>query len=141
MGKVNQDRYGKSTPKLVPDDIDGDCVVLTIANFGEETFNDEGVTRITPYIDFEETGDKVLWLNKTQVGYLIERLGDESDRWKGAPVPIGRHDSQYNGKTHKKLWVMPPERWDDVLAEAGKGPKRRARPGAVKSSAKGKRRR
>lgn len=125
MGKVNLDRYGSRTPKLMPDDLDGgDFIVLTIAGFDEKTFDDEEGKRVTPVLFFEETGEKVLFLNRTQVGYIVERYGDESDGWQGKHIPIEHHVSTFRGKQHEKLWVMPPERWDEAFEEAGIAVKR-----------------
>lgn len=115
MGKVNSDRYGSKRPKLERDDLDGDVGVLTIAGFDEAKISDEEGERVTPFIWFEEMGEKVHYLNKTQVDYLIERLGDDSDDWVGQKVPIEKHTATYAGKQHKKLWVSPPEKWDEYL--------------------------
>ena len=138
MAKVNADKYGKGRPKVTIEDLEGgEYIVLTIAKFGEETFNDEVEgQKITPYLTFEETGDKVHWLNKTQVGYLIDRLGDDDARWVGKPVPLERHTPEFKGKRQpEKLWVSPPEEWDDLLRQAGHG-RHASRPAAAKRPAK-----
>lgn len=124
MGKVNADKYGKSRPKVTIEDLEGgDFMVLKIAGFGEETFSDENVgDKVTPYLTFEETGEKVHWLNKTQVGYLIARLGDEADRWTGKAVPLEKVQPTYAGKKQpEKLWVAAPESWDQMLRDTGHG--------------------
>lgn len=147
MAKVNADKYGTRSDKLTVDDLEGDAAVLTVDSFGEKTFTDiAGTTRtqkVTPFLTFRETGDKVLWLNSTQVGYLIERLGDDTDDWMGKPIPVERHEyKSFNGEEGVNLWVSPPERWDDLLAQAGFGKSRKsaAKVPAPKSAAKGKKR-
>jgi hypothetical protein len=129
MAKVREERYGSKRPKLERDDLDGDVGVLTIAGFDEAKFEDDDGSRVTPFIWFEEMGDKVLFLNKTQVGYIIERLGDESDDWMGQRVPIEKHTATFNGKRHEKLWVSPPEKWDEYLGlKRGRGPAKAKKP-------------
>lgn len=125
MGKVNLDRYGTSRPKLIVEDLEGgDAIVLTIHSFSEETLNDnvEG-ERISPLLNFEETGDKVHWLNKTQMQYLVEGLGDETDDWEGKKIPLEVTETTFNGKRFKKLWVAAPERWPEYKGEGVKPPK------------------
>lgn len=133
--KVRQEKYGNRSPKLTPDDLDGDFAVLTIAAFAEETFTDEEGERVTPCLEFQEMGDKRLWVNGTQVGYLVERLGDETDAWKGQQVPVEKHVSVFRGKRYNKLWIAAPEEWDTMLAQAGVKP-RRATKGKVKGKVK-----
>jgi len=131
--RVKQERYGSSRPKLERDDLDGDVGVLTIAGFDESKFKDEEGEKVTPFLWFEEMGEKVHFLNKTQVGYVIERLGEESDDWVGERIPIEKITTTYNGKRFEKLWVSPPEKWDEYLGTR----KRRAKvPTAKRGRAK-----
>ena len=137
--KVNADKYGKSRPKVTVDDLEGGgVIVLVVASFGEETFSDEetGTSKVTPYLTFEETGEKVHWLNKTQVRYLIDRMGEETDRWTGKPVPLERHTPEFKGKRQaEKLWVSPPESWDEIFRKAGFG-RHAARPASSSATRK-----
>jgi hypothetical protein len=122
--KVQRDKYGSNTPKLTPDNLEGEAAVLTVAGFDEQTFDGEDGKRVTPFLWFKETGDLVLYINATQIDYLVERLGDESDNWIGKQVPVEKHSSTYKGQRFEKVWVQPPERWDDAISEAN--PRRRA---------------
>lgn len=121
MSKVDKSRYGSARPKLTTEDLDGgDFLVLTIATFDEATITTEEGSKITPFLEFRETGDKTHWLNQTQIGYLIEGFGtDESDEWIGQPVPIEKHTATYRGTSTVKLWVSPPERWAQLFKAAG----------------------
>ena len=133
MGKVDRSRYGNARPKLTTDDLEGgDFLVLTIANFGEATISNEEGTKVTPYLEFRETGDKVHWLNQTQIGYLIDGFGsDESEDWQGHPVPVEKHTAVFRGTSTVKLWVSPPERWAELFKAAGVRGKVAAKKSAV----------
>jgi hypothetical protein len=95
----------------------GDAAVLTITAFTEETISDQEGERVSPCLLFEETGDKVFWLNKTQCDYIVEALGDDSDDWVGQKIPLEATTTHYQGKAYKKLWVAAPERWSDYRDE------------------------
>jgi hypothetical protein len=146
MSKVDDSRYSKARPKITQEDLaDGDFTVVTIVKFDEAPGTDDaGQKRLTPFILTEEFGDKVLWLNRTQVRHLVDRLGDESDRWVGKRVPIVKHTATFGTDSFKKVVVPDTEEWDDLLAmassesgEAVKKPRRMAAPTA-KSKAKAK---
>lgn len=145
MSKVNPDKYGNAKPKITQDDLaDGDFAVVTIAGFGEQTFEDGKEKKLTPYLLTEEFGDKVLWLNRTQTRTLIDRLGDDSDKWTGKRVPIVKHTASFGTSTFKKVIVPDVEEWDDLLAmaaeESGSKPKKpRKLAGSAKPPVKKKR--
>jgi len=135
MPNVDVNKYGSARPKITRDDLqDGDFIILTVANFDEATISDEEGKRVTPYLEFAETGDKVLWLNKTQVGFLIEGFGSkDSDDWKGKSVPIEKVTTTYNGRKFDKVAVAAPERWEEYMDAAGLGkPKRKPRAATTK---------
>ncbi|MCL6507656.1 MAG: hypothetical protein K6T59_11565 [Bryobacteraceae bacterium] len=134
MPKVDPNRYGNRRPKLTLDDLEGgDYIVLTIAAFDEAVFDDEEGKRVTPFLEFQETGDKVLFLNATQVRYLVDGFGtDESDEWIGRPIPLEAQTVTFRGKRFEKLYIAPPERWDQLLAAAGYGGKQPKKPTAAK---------
>ena len=141
MGKVDPGKYGTSRPKITQEDLaDGDFILLTIANFDEATIKDEEGTRVTAYLEFSETGDKVLWLNKTQLTYLIEGLGsDNSDDWKGKQISVEKITAKYNNRSFPKVAVAAPERWDeyfDAAGVGGKGKRRAPRAGSVRGKRK-----
>ena len=116
MGKVNQARYGDFRPKLRIEDLDGgNFIILTVAEFGEETLEGAEGKKLTPFLAFEET-DKVFWINGTQVGYLIEGMkSDDSDDWRGQKVPIVKKEVEYRGKVFEKLWIAEPSTWAKLM--------------------------
>ena len=121
MGKVDPSRYGSAAPKLTPDDIE-DAAILTVTAFDEVSVEDEeveGGKRTSGNLTFEETGDKVLWLNKGMVETLVEQLGDDSDDWIGQKVPVEAYTATFKGKKFPKVRVMPSEEWSKAFKEAG----------------------
>lgn len=118
MGRISADDFGSSTPKLTPDDLEADVAILTVADFETVDVDDdnaEGGKRKSATLTFEETDDRVLWLNKGMVEALIERLGDNTDKWKGQKVPVEKYTARFRGKSYPKVRVMMAEEWDDVL--------------------------
>jgi len=74
----------------------------------------------------------VLWLNKTQVGYLIEGMqSDDSDDWKGKKVPIEKVTNTYNGRKFDKVAIAAPERWEEYFDAAGIGTAKKRKPRAA----------
>lgn len=125
MARVKPDDYGKSRPKVEWDDMEDEVSLVVIATV--ETGEDDRDDPPRPFVllTFEETGDSVLFLSKTQIEYLIEGLDtDESDDWVGKQIPIERVKKQYGKKTFKKVWVAPPKDW----AGYGVGKKRTRQP-------------
>lgn len=119
MGRINADDFGSSTPKITPDDLEQDVAILTVAAFETvdvEDDNAEGGKRKTATLTFEETEDRVLWLNKGMVEALVERLGDDPDKWVGKRVPVEKYNARFRGKTYPKVRVMMAEEWDGVLS-------------------------
>ncbi len=119
MGRISADDFGSSTPKLTPDDLEADVAILTVADFETVDVDDdnaEGGKRKSATLTFEETEDRVLWLNKGMIEALIERLGDNTDKWKGQKVPVEKYTARFRGKSYPKVRVMMAEEWDDVLA-------------------------
>ena len=131
--KVREEQLGNSKPKLSVEDLGGgDFVCLQVASYEEVSVDGDEGKRLVPVLTFQETGDKTLWLNKTQVGYLVTRLGDESDDWMGQYVPVEQVTKDFGGKRFAKLWIMAPEEWDEALVEFGV-----AKPKAKKTVAAG----
>lgn len=140
---VNSDDYGKTTPKLTPDDLEGEVVVLTLATFDEVEVEDpeqDSGKRRSPFLTFQETGDKRLWINKGQVDTLIARLGNDADRWAGQPIPVEAKDVKFGNTTYHKVVVVEPKHWDGYLADAGlaRPTTRATTPVTAKRAAKGK---
>ena len=134
--KVNPNEYSRNRPTLNVEDLEDEAAVLTCSAVEEVDLPDSdapGGVRKSLLLKFEESEDKALWLNKTQIDYLIERLGDDSDDWIGQHIPVEKHETTFRGKTHHKVWVSPPESWDEMLEAAGVTPPRKAKSKAVKS--------
>lgn len=144
MGQMDPGKLGKSGPKVIPDDLEAEAAVLKIASVEEsEVDDDESATgkRVSWIVKFEELGEKALWLNKTQAEYLVERLGSDTEAMIGQWCCVEKHQSKYGKKTYDKVWISPPESWDDLLTEAGVPSRKRTVPkmAAPKAKAKGRR--
>ena len=141
MRKVNASDYGTSTPKITPDDLEGDFAILTVVDFEDVEVPDdsvEGGKRKTATLTFEETEDKVLWLNMGMIDALVEQLGDDLDAWKGQEVPVEKYTARFRGKSFPKVRVMAAEEWDKAFKDAGikrKGTRPVAAPVAAKPKA------
>lgn len=119
--KVDVSKFGSSAPKLTPDDIE-DAAILTIAAYEEVEVDDsdaESGKRLSATLRFEETGDKVLWLNKGMIESLVEGLGDDADNWIGQQVPVEPYTASFGSKKFPKVRVMPHEEWAKAFREAG----------------------
>lgn len=119
MTKVNPDDYGSSKPKLTVDDFEEDVALLTIASFeGTEIDDDDAPEgkRNVAMLFFEESGDKAMYLNKTQLTYLVEGLGtNDTDKWAGMQIPVEIKRGKYRGKPYEKPHVVDPDEWDEYL--------------------------
>jgi hypothetical protein len=122
--KVNLDEFGKSAPKITQDDLEGDVAILTIVAYEEIELDDpetETGKRKSATLRFEETGDKVLWLNKGQLESLVARLGDNPDAWSGKRCPVEKVRTAFRGKSFDKVSVVHADEWNDYLKpSAGK---------------------
>lgn len=114
MAKIGSNYFGER-PKLTPDRLEGDAAVLTVASV--EAFHASGRDQIV--VKFEETGDDALWLNKTMLDALLERLGDDTDGWVGERVPVEVRNVEYEGKATDKVYIMDADQWDEVLPPPG----------------------
>lgn len=122
MAKVNPEEHGSSRPKVTWDDLEEDAAILTIKKAEMVEVDDDDQPsgkRRSLTLQFEETGDKVIWTNKTQVEALVAALGDESDDWLGQPVPVEKITTQYRNQSFKKVAVCPVEAWADLFESAG----------------------
>ena len=130
MGKVSGEQFGKSRAKITPEDLEGDVAILTIASYEQMELDDaeaEGGKRTSAVLTFQETGDKVIWLNKTQVDALIARLGDESDDWAGQKVPVEKVVATFGKNKYPKVVVVgDPDEWDAYLNNGGRKKKAKA---------------
>lgn len=119
MAKVDPTKHGSSKPKLTVDDFEEDVAILTIASFEEAEIDDSEAPdgkRMLAMLFFEESGDKAMYLNKTQLEYLIEGLdSDDSDDWAGQQVPVEIKRGTFRGRKYEKPHVVDPDEWKDYL--------------------------
>lgn len=122
MRTVDSSKYGKSRPKLTQDDLEADVAILTIASFDEIELDDdeqESGKRTSAVLTFQETGEKVLWLNKGQVDALVANLGNDADKWTGQRVPVEKVVASFGNKKFPKVSVVvDPAEWDKYLSPA-----------------------
>lgn len=136
--RVKKEKYGNAKPKIEQEDLQGgDAAVFTIEAVEEQKVTDDGGERVSLTLITEELGEKLQWLNQTQIGYLLDKFGDDTDDWIGQKVPLVKTTSGYGGKTFKKVWVAAPAEWDGIFEEAGLS-KRKARKVAVKARTRGR---
>lgn len=117
MAKVNANDYGTKRDKLEVTDLTSDVAVLTLEQAEEIDIDDPSVAggvRKAMVLSFTET-DKVLWLNRTQVGAMVEALGDDSDLWAGKSIPVQKVQTTFKGKTYHKVAVCPAAEWAGYL--------------------------
>jgi hypothetical protein len=123
---VDPNAFGGGGPKLEQSDLEADVAVLTIAQYDEMDVDDSdtGATRRTACLRFTETGDRALWLNKTAIKTLVEKLGNDAAAWTGAKVPVEKVTRQFRGQRFPKVDIVPAEEWDDYLKPQRKRGKR-----------------
>jgi hypothetical protein len=104
---------------LVADDFEEDVALLTIASFESAEIDDSEAPdgkRNVAMLFFEETGDKAMYLNKTQLEYLIEGLEtNDPDKWAGQQIPVEIKRGKFRGQAYEKPHVVDPDEWDDYL--------------------------
>lgn len=139
--RINDKVYGGGASRtgLEPKDLGGKKVaLLTISRVDPEikipdTTRPGGV-RVVCVLSFEEfegENDRALYLNKTQVKFLIAQFGNETDRWVGKRVPLEvvKVNDVSSGKPKSKVWVADPAgKWDAIVGK----------PVAVKPKGKGR---
>jgi hypothetical protein len=112
--KLDLSRYGgMSGTKLTVDDLEADNVVLTISEVGEEK-NPDGYT---PVLRFKEAPEKKLYVNRTQLEYVVRRYGDDLDSWVGKRVPLEKKVVPFENDRFPKVYVMPPDMWDTAFRQ------------------------
>lgn len=147
MSQVNQDDYGTARPKVLPEDFEGTYTVLMIASYEEGEVDDPEARsgkRHTGMVTFEETGDKVIYLNKTAVTALCHFYGDESDDWLGQPCPIeeirGTFEQGGVSTEYHKVRIMPQDKWAEYIDFPDEKPKSQKRRTVKKKKGKNGRR-
>lgn len=121
MAKVKLSHYGTKREKLAPEHLNADIEVLTLETVDEVEVDDPAASsgvRLAMVVSFAEHPDKALWPNRTQIGTLVERLGDETDNWIGAQVVVQRGNVSFKSQSFYKVFVAPTELWDAALKPA-----------------------
>lgn len=116
--KVNKEQFTNRRPKLEQEHLDEDAAILTITEVDVINVKDdtaEGGERAAIVLAFEETGEYVLWPNRTGISTLIDHLGDDTDEWVGQKVPVVKVTETFKGKSFDKVAIAKPEDWDTIL--------------------------
>lgn len=127
---VNPDAYGTARPKIEPSDLKEDAAVLTIVEFEEVEVDDpstESGKRMSGFLTFEETGDKVVWLNKTSITALCLFYGNDPDKWAGEPCPVEKVQGTAFGKAYHKVNVVPSDAWHEYVDDIAPPVRRQAK--------------
>jgi len=124
--RVNLDDFGSKEPKIEPDDLEGDAAILTVARVERTEFEQDGTAKKAVKLYFEETGDKVMFLtSKTDVGAVVQNLGESVSKWPGKRVPVEVVIRKFRGNDHHKVVPIPADDWEEALTpKRGKGGKR-----------------
>lgn len=109
--KVNKEQFTNRRPKLEQEHLEEDATILTIAEVDVIKLDD----REAIVLAFEETGDYVLWPNKTGIITLIDKLGDDTDEWIGQKVPVMKVTETYKGESFDKVAVAKLDEWDNII--------------------------
>jgi len=88
---------------------------------------EEGVRTVLTLTFDEDEGEKTLYTNYRQVGYLIERLTENEKKWLGQRIVVKRLVQKFGKKLFKKVAIAPPEEWDKLLGLAAKRGRKAAR--------------
>lgn len=118
MTRVDPDKHGTAKPKLEQDDLKEDVAVLEITEYSEMEVDDPNADsgkRMSAYLVFQETGEKVVWLNKTSLTALVHYYGDESNDWIGQPCPVEKVEGTAFGKAYAKVAVVPVDAWPEYV--------------------------
>lgn len=137
MSKVNPDAYGTARPKVMPDDLEEDVAVLTIVEYEEVEVDDpstESGKRMSGFLTFQETGEKVCWLNKTAITALVQYYGDDSDDWEGQDCPVEKVKGIAFKKSYHKVNVVPADAWPEYIPSLRPTPKKKATRKATKKT-------
>ena len=144
MGRVDPDAHGTARAKVEPDDLEEKVAVLTIVEYSEMEVDDpntESGKRLAGCLTFQETGEKVVWCNKTAVVALCHYYGNESDDWVGQLCPVEKVQGRAFGKSYHKVNVVPVDDWPqyiDGLTPPKAAVRKTAKKAAPRKSAKRK---
>jgi len=104
--------------KLVPEDLEHDAAIVTISEYGEQKNTGEGRS-LSAVLRYSEAPERLHYLNRTQLEYLVKKLGDDTDKWIGRKVPIHKIEIPFEDTKHLKVYVMEPKDWDQAFTDAG----------------------
>ena len=142
MTQVAGRQYGKR-PKLTPASLDRMArVAVRVLDAGAFEKGEGSRQRFVFWISTHTPPDHILFLNGADLREVVERLGDESDNWRGKTVVLELVNRTYDGRPYEKYVVAPAVEWDDVLRpldapppsakRAAKKPGRKPRKGSRK---------
>lgn len=137
--KVNAKDFGKSRPKLEPSDLEEEAAILLLATAEQLDLDDDEMEdgkRRSLVVTFEETGEKALWLNKTQVEAVMAYYGDDTDNWIGKPIPVEKAKVKFGNDTYHKVRICAEDDWADVFKAANRKAPRRVDTEVVAEKAK-----
>lgn len=141
MGKVDPNAHGTARAKVEPDDLEEDVAVFEIAEYSEMEVDDADAAsgkRLSGCLTFQETGEKVVWCNKTAIVALCHYYGNESDDWAGQLCPVEKVRGTAFGKPYHKVNVVPVDEWPQYID--GLTPQKAAVRKAARKSVKGAKR-
>jgi hypothetical protein len=143
VAKVNPKALGSGRPKVEQGDFEGDFTIATIVKVEDGEIEDEsrpGGKRPTKLLQFQEFGDKVIYLNVSQAQAMVDQLGDDDEAWVGQQIPVEKYTGTFGTKKFAKVGVMAAEEWDEAFKDAGVKRKKAAPAGAGVAAARGGRR-
>ncbi len=115
MTQVAGRSYGQR-PKLTPESLDRMArVAVRILDSGDFTKGEGSRQRFVFWISTHTPPDHIMFLNGADLREVVERLGDETDNWRGKTVVLELVNRTYNGRAYEKYVVAPAAEWDDVL--------------------------
>lgn len=114
--------YGEMRDKITPDDVQGKPAPLTIDSAELRDLAPIGSRRADNkiVITFKEFPGKEYICNATSYKTLVQKYGENYERWKGQVIVMAPTTNTFEGRAYEKLHVAPPERWDKVMQEVNK---------------------
>lgn len=132
---INLDDFGGiAGDPLKWKDLTSNFTVLTVKKYGTQKNQGQG-RKLSAVLVFNET-DKILYLNRKQLEYIVAKCGADTDKWVGQRIPVEKVKVEFDNAMHDKIYVMAPEAWDEAITEfdslnsGSKPPKASKRTGA-----------
>jgi hypothetical protein len=113
--RINPNDYG-NPQALGPESIDGDTVILTVHKVEEYS---GGFRKRQIGITFAEFPDLVLYLNRTMLTLLANKLGNETTAWirQRVPLEVIQVRNPETKQDVSRLYPVNEAQWDFVIAE------------------------